>query len=104
MFLPGLITKSQSGFFRVHTESGDFTCQLRGKLKQRRRRLILLLDSHPPVVVQATVSAHDEQAAVTEEWIIFQIPMPNADLKICYRLHNDVGVYFGKALIEGGHL
>lgn len=37
MLLPGLITKSQSGFFRVHTDSGDFTCQLRGKLKQRRQ-------------------------------------------------------------------
>jgi ribosome biogenesis GTPase len=35
--LPGLITKSQSGFFRVHTADGDFTCQLRGKLKQRRQ-------------------------------------------------------------------
>lgn len=37
MFVSGLITKSQSGFFRVHTKSGDHTCQLRGKLKQHRR-------------------------------------------------------------------
>ncbi len=37
MPLPGLIVKSQSGFFQVHTESGDYTCQLRGKLKQHRR-------------------------------------------------------------------
>ena len=37
MLLPGLITKSQSGFFRVHTDHGDFTCRLRGKLKQRRQ-------------------------------------------------------------------
>jgi ribosome biogenesis GTPase len=37
ILLPGLITKSQSGFFQVHTESGDYTCQLRGKLKQHRR-------------------------------------------------------------------
>ncbi len=37
MLLPGLITKSQSGFFRVHTGGGDFTCRLRGKLKQRRQ-------------------------------------------------------------------
>lgn len=37
MPLSGLIVKSQSGFFRVHTEGGDFTCRLRGKLKQRRQ-------------------------------------------------------------------
>jgi ribosome biogenesis GTPase / thiamine phosphate phosphatase len=35
--LPGLIVKAQSGFFQVHTERGDFTCHLRGKLKQQRR-------------------------------------------------------------------
>jgi ribosome biogenesis GTPase len=35
--LPGLIIKSQSGFFWVRTEAGDFVCQLRGKLKQRRQ-------------------------------------------------------------------
>lgn len=35
--LPGLIVKSQSGFFRVHTPTGDYTCRLRGKLKQQRQ-------------------------------------------------------------------
>src|SRR5579859_286806 len=37
MPLAGLVIKTQSGFFRVHTEEGDFTCQLRGKVKQRRQ-------------------------------------------------------------------
>jgi len=37
MPIPGLITKTQSGFFQVHTDQGDFTCHLRGKLKQHRR-------------------------------------------------------------------
>ena len=32
-----MIVKAQSGFFQVHTERGDFTCHLRGKLKQQRR-------------------------------------------------------------------
>ena len=36
--LPGLIVKAQSGFFQVHTDQGDFTCHLRGKLKQQRRK------------------------------------------------------------------
>ena len=34
--LPGLLIKSQSGFFTVRTEAGDFVCRLRGRLKQRR--------------------------------------------------------------------
>lgn len=33
---PGLILKAQSGFFTVRTSAGDFTCQLRGKLKKER--------------------------------------------------------------------
>ncbi len=37
MLLSGLIVKSQSGFFRVHTDRGDYTCRLRGRLKQRRQ-------------------------------------------------------------------
>jgi ribosome biogenesis GTPase len=31
---PGLIVRSQSGFFTVQTESGILTCHLRGRLKQ----------------------------------------------------------------------
>ena len=34
--LPGLLIKSQSGFFTVRTEAGDFVCKLRGRLKQRQ--------------------------------------------------------------------
>ncbi len=32
--IPGLIIRSQSGFFAVQTESGTLTCHLRGRLKQ----------------------------------------------------------------------
>ena len=35
--LRGLIFRSQSGFFFVRTEQGDFVCQLRGRLKQGPR-------------------------------------------------------------------
>jgi len=34
--ISGLVIKAQSGFFTVHTESGDFVCQVRGRLKQER--------------------------------------------------------------------
>jgi ribosome biogenesis GTPase len=36
--IPGVILKAQSGFFTVHTEAGDFVCQLRGKLKHHRQK------------------------------------------------------------------
>jgi ribosome biogenesis GTPase / thiamine phosphate phosphatase len=35
--LAGTVIKAQSGFFFVHTESGDFVCHLRGRLKKARR-------------------------------------------------------------------
>lgn len=35
--LSGLITRSQSGFYTVQTESGPLVCQLRGRLKQGAR-------------------------------------------------------------------
>ena len=35
--LDGLIIKAQSGFFTVHTDGGDFTCRVRGRLKKKRR-------------------------------------------------------------------
>jgi len=41
-FLKGLVIKSQSGFFTVHTDEGDFVCQVRGRLKQERRDTDLL--------------------------------------------------------------
>ncbi len=34
--LDGLVVKAQSGFFTVHTDDGDFVCQVRGRLKQER--------------------------------------------------------------------
>ena len=32
--VPGLIIRSQSGFFTVQTDGGPLTCRLRGRLKQ----------------------------------------------------------------------
>jgi ribosome biogenesis GTPase len=40
--LDGLVIKAQSGFFTVHTDDGDFVCQVRGRLKQERRDTDLL--------------------------------------------------------------
>ncbi len=32
--IEGLVIKAQSGFFIVHTEKGDYTCRVRGRLKE----------------------------------------------------------------------
>ncbi|OQY25040.1 MAG: ribosome small subunit-dependent GTPase A [Anaerolineaceae bacterium 4572_32.2] len=40
--LDGLVIKAQSGFFTVHTDAGNFVCQVRGRLKQERRDTDLL--------------------------------------------------------------
>ncbi len=34
--LTGLVIKSQSGFYTVHTEQGDVVCRVRGRLKKER--------------------------------------------------------------------
>jgi ribosome biogenesis GTPase len=38
----GIVVKAQSGFFVVHTQEGDFTCHLRGRLKKERRSTDLI--------------------------------------------------------------
>jgi ribosome biogenesis GTPase / thiamine phosphate phosphatase len=38
----GTVVKAQSGFFFVHTESGDFVCHLRGRLKKARQTTDLI--------------------------------------------------------------
>ncbi len=40
--LNGLVIKAQSGFFTVHTEEGDVTCRVRGRLKEEWRKTDLL--------------------------------------------------------------
>jgi ribosome biogenesis GTPase len=37
-----LVIKAQSGFFTVHTKEGDFTCRVRGRLKEEWRNTDLL--------------------------------------------------------------
>ncbi|MBI3761043.1 MAG: ribosome small subunit-dependent GTPase A [Chloroflexi bacterium] len=60
--LDGLIIKAQSGFFTVHTEAGNFACQVRGKLKQRR-----LASDLTAVGDRVTISTHADGAGMIEE-------------------------------------
>jgi ribosome biogenesis GTPase len=90
--LPGLIIRSQSGFFTVQTDSGVLTCHLRGRLKQGkhvgdiaavgdrvlvtcqsegigsiesiepRRHSLVRLDPRPQGVYQQVILANPDQA------------------------------------------
>ena len=92
LYSPGLIVRSQSGFFTVQTEMGTVTCHLRGRLKQGkhvgdiaavgdrvqvscqtdgtgsietiepRRSALLRLDPRPQGVYQQVILANPDQA------------------------------------------
>ena len=60
--LDGLVIKAQSGFFTVHTNDGDFTCQIRGRLKKERSdtALVALGD-------RVTISLAEDGTGMIEE-------------------------------------
>jgi ribosome biogenesis GTPase len=90
--IPGLIVRSQSGFFAVSTAEGELTCHLRGRLKQGkhvgdlaavgdrvlvsrqpdgkgmieavepRRRALVRLDPRPQGLYQQVILANPDQA------------------------------------------
>ena len=73
--LPGLIIKSQSGFFWVRTEAGDFVCQLRGKLKQRRQASALAaIGDRVEISLQADGSGMIETVAPRERVLSRRAP------------------------------
>ncbi|MFU8770988.1 MAG: ribosome small subunit-dependent GTPase A [Anaerolineales bacterium] len=60
--LPGLIIRSQSGFYTVKTEQGILVCQLRGRLKQGAR-----LGDLVAIGDHVQVTPIDEQSGVIEK-------------------------------------
>jgi ribosome biogenesis GTPase len=90
--IPGLVVRSQSGFFTVQTKNGELTCHLRGRLKQGkhmgdiaavgdrvqvtrqadgtgsiesvepRRSALVRLDPRPQGVYQQVILANPDQA------------------------------------------
>lgn len=69
--IEGFVIKAQSGFFTVHTDRGQFVCQLRGRLKKRRldTDLIALGDRVRISVIAGSEGAielvHDRSRAFT---------------------------------------
>jgi len=107
---PGLIVRSQSGFFTVQTESGTLTCHLRGRLKQGkhvgdiaavgdrvqvtrqpdgtgsiesvepRRSSLVRLDPRPQGVYQQVILANPDQAV-----FVFACARPTPRLRMLDR-------------------
>ena len=61
-FLRGIVLQAQSGFFTVETENGEYTCQIRGRLKKGRKMgdIIAIGD-------RVKISIQDEKTAMIEE-------------------------------------
>ena len=109
-FIPGLIVRSQSGFFAVKTESETLTCHLRGRLKQgkhvgdiaavgdrvlvsrqpdgtgsiesveARRSSLIRLDPRPQGVYQQVILANPDQAV-----LVFACSEPRPHLRMLDR-------------------
>jgi ribosome biogenesis GTPase / thiamine phosphate phosphatase len=108
--IPGLIIRSQSGFFTVQTEDGILTCHLRGRLKQgkhvgdiaavgdqvlvscqsdgmgsiesieERTRSLVRLDPRPQGVYQQVILANPDQAV-----FVFACARPTPHLRMLDR-------------------
>ncbi|HEY5269552.1 MAG TPA: ribosome small subunit-dependent GTPase A [Anaerolineales bacterium] len=108
--IPGLIVRSQSGFFNVQTEHGTLTCHLRGRLKQGkhvgdiaavgdrvqvssqpdgtgsiesvepRRSSLVRLDPRPQGVYQQVILANPDQAV-----FVFACARPTPRLRMLDR-------------------
>jgi ribosome biogenesis GTPase len=108
--IPGLIVRSQSGFFSVQTEHGTLTCHLRGRLKQGkhvgdiaavgdrvqvssqpdgtgsiesvepRRSSLVRLDPRPQGVYQQVILANPDQAV-----FVFACARPTPRLRMLDR-------------------
>ena len=61
-FLRGIVLQAQSGFFTVETENGEYTCQIRGRLKKGRKMgdIIAIGD-------RVKISIQDEKTGMIEE-------------------------------------
>jgi len=107
---PGLITRSQSGFFTVQTPDGSIVCRLRGRLKQGkhvvdiatvgdrvqltrlpdgtgviesvepRRKALVRLDPRPQGVYQQVLLANPDQAV-----FVFSCARPSPHLRMLDR-------------------
>jgi ribosome biogenesis GTPase len=108
--IPGLIVRSQSGFFTVRTEAGILTCQLRGRLKrgprlgdlaavgdrvqvarqpdgtgsieaiEPRLRALIRLDPRPRGIYQQVILANPDQAV-----FVFACASPSPHLRMLDR-------------------
>lgn len=60
-YLDGLVVRAQSGFFTVQAEEGEYTCRLRGRLKQGEQEgdIVAIGD-------RVTITPHDDSSGVIE--------------------------------------
>lgn len=75
--LRGLVFRSQSGFFFVRTEQGDFVCQLRGRLKQGPRQSdIIAVGDRVKISTQPDNQGMIEEVETRQRMVSRQDPTP----------------------------
>lgn len=88
--LLGQITRSQSGFFSVRTEQGDYVCHLRGRLKKGRRdgdiaavgdRVLVSPQADGSAMIEEVLERHSEliRMAPTPRGLFCQVLVANQD-------------------------
>src|SRR4029077_15747405 len=65
---------------------------------------VLLLNGEAPVVVNAKVSAYNNQAAIVEKRVSIQIPVPEVHLQVRQRLDCRISVDFRETFRESRQL
>ena len=80
--ITGTITRLQSGFYSVHTPEGVFTCQLRGRLKQKRQNETIAAVGDRVVITPGDNNTGAIEAILPREKEFFRLaPTARGDFK-----------------------
>jgi ribosome biogenesis GTPase len=88
--ITGTITRLQSGFYSVHTPEGVFTCQLRGRLKQKRQNETIAAVGDRVVISPADNNTGSIEEILPREKEFFRLaPTARGDFKQVFLANPD---------------
>lgn len=88
--ITGTITRLQSGFYSVHTPEGVFTCQLRGRLKQKRQNETIAAVGDRVVISPGDNDTGSIEAILPREKEFFRLaPTARGDFKQVFLANPD---------------
>ena len=88
--ITGTITRLQSGFYSVHTPEGVFTCQLRGRLKQKRQNETIAAVGDHVIITPGSNNTGAIEAIMPREKEFFRLaPTTRGDFKQVFLANPD---------------